>query len=168
MQNPTLDEIRGKIVVLYDVGGLDFGLSYHYKLNTQDDYRVSTNWDLYSKWEKVKDHLEKANTSPKNDEIYLNYLSASGGSFPYFIASGHSSPGTNAPRLSTGLTTPGWENKYPDFPRVNCFIGICTIAFEGTNIINNSNYSRVGIIATDFPGRGLIDSTIKLNDRYKY
>ncbi|WP_291582430.1 phosphatidylinositol-specific phospholipase C [Clostridium sp. UBA6640] len=173
MQNPTLDEIRGKIVVLYDVGGLNFGLSYHRKLNRQDDYHVSTNWDLYSKWESVRDHLEKANASPKNDEIYLNYLSASGGSFPYFIASGHSSSGTGAPRLATGLTTPGWKNKYPDFPRVNCFIGICTIAFEGTNIlttdrINNSKYTRVGILAADFPGRGLIDSTIRLNDIYKY
>ncbi|WP_251862453.1 hypothetical protein [Clostridium sp. Marseille-Q2269] len=74
--------------------------------------------------------------------------------------------------MSTGFTTPGWKNKYPDFPRVNCFIGICTIAFEGTNIlttnrINSSKYSRVGIIAADFPGRGLIDSTIRLNDIYK-
>ncbi|KEH99981.1 hypothetical protein Z954_14960 [Clostridium botulinum C/D str. BKT2873] len=173
MQNPTLDDIRGKIVVLYDVKELNFGLSYAYRLNIQDNYSVSTNWGLHNKWENVKNHLEQANTSPNDDEIYLNYLSASGGSFPYFIASGHSTPGTCASRLPTGVITPVWKNKYPDFPRINCFMGICNIAFEGTNIlttdkINNSKYSRVGILAADFPGRGLIDSTIRLNDIYKY
>ncbi|WGS41944.1 hypothetical protein LFL97_19875 [Burkholderia sp. JSH-S8] len=96
---------------------------------------MSTNWDLHDgKWAAVKAHLNLANSGNRGIG-YINYLSASGGSFPYFVASGHSSPNTDAPNLATGLTTPGWNSRYPDFPRVHCFIGICTIAFEGTNIL---------------------------------
>lgn len=76
----------------------------------QDEYHLSTNWDLYDKWTKVKDHLTNANNSdPSNRKTFINFLSGSGGSFPYFVASGQSSPGTNAPRLLTGRTTPGWK-----------------------------------------------------------
>lgn len=120
---------------------------------------------MYSKWLKVKAQLIKAS---KNKQDYINFLSGSIGSFPYFVASGHSSPETKAPRLLTGLTTPGWNNTYPDFPRVSCFIGICSIAFEGVNtltknyIINNKlNY--VGIVVADFPGSGLINAIIDTN-----
>ncbi|MED1304108.1 phosphatidylinositol-specific phospholipase C domain-containing protein, partial [Bacillus pacificus] len=167
--NPRIHEIRGKVVVLQNFSGPRFGIPYN-TLNTQDRYHLNTNWDLYDKWLFVKEHLYKADNAYKNGgkQPYLNYLSGSGGSFPYFVASGHSSPGTSAPRLSTGLTTPAFASWYPDFPRVNCFIGICTIAFEGTNIltsdlINVSNFQYVGIIAADFPGGGLIDNIIRLN-----
>ncbi len=166
--NPTLDAVRGKIVVLRNFSGGSFGLEYG-SINAQDDYNVSTNWDLYSKWSKVKDQIDNANNSNEASRgFYMNYLSASGGSFPYFIASGHSSNGTSAPRLATGLTTPGWNSSYPDFPRVSCFIGICTIAFEGTDILS-ANYidatrpAFVGIIMSDFPGMGLIEKIIGLN-----
>lgn len=165
---PTLDAVRGKMVILNNFSGASFGLNYH-NANIQDDYNVSTNWDLYSKWTKVKDQINNANSAnPATRGYYMNYLSASGGSFPYFIASGHSSPGTSAPRLATGLTTPGWKNSYPDFPRVSCFIGICTIAFEGTNVLSanyiaNTRPAFVGILMTDFPGQGLIDKVIALN-----
>lgn len=57
----------------------------------------------------------------------ISFWTGSVGSFPYFVASGKSSPNGN--RLATGLTTPGFSNRYTDFPRVACFIGICTIAF---------------------------------------
>ncbi|EEM68354.1 MULTISPECIES: phosphatidylinositol-specific phospholipase C domain-containing protein [Bacillus cereus group] len=167
--NPKLSGIRGKVVVLQNFSGDRFGISYN-TLNIQDQYSLNTNWDLYDKWLFVKDHLYAADASYKNGrkQAYLNYLSGSGGSFPYFVASGHSSPGTNASRLSTGLTTPAFASWYPDFPRVNCFIGICTIAFEGTNIltsnwIEGSDFKYVGIIAADFPGGGLIDNIIYLN-----
>ncbi|WP_424577992.1 RICIN domain-containing protein [Bacillus cereus] len=154
-----------------NVGGSNIGLNYPHDFNIQDDYHLSTNWDLYDKWSKVKKQLNEANTSyNRGSKIkFINYLSGSGGSFPYFVASGHSSPGTSAPRLATGLTTPGWSNSYLDFPRVACFIGICTIAFEGTNIlttdyIENNNLKYTGIIVADFPGQALINNVIKTNN----
>jgi hypothetical protein len=164
--NPTLGSTRGKLVVLQNFDGGKYGIPYS-GLDGQDEYNLGTNWDLYWKWEKVRDHLSKANGGPW-DTKYINYLSGSGGVFPYFVASGHSSPGTGAPRLATGRTTPGWNSSYPDFPRVDCFIGICTIAFEGTNILTSDrliNYRRVGIIMADFPGPDLINNVIRMTQK---
>lgn len=167
----TLEQARGKYIILSDNDGFDeFGIIFE-SSNIQDDYNLRTNWDLYSKWEKVRDHLYRAKNG-ESTTFYVNFVSGSGGSFPYFVASGHSSPGTKASRLSTGLTTPGWRKSYPDFPRVNCFIGICTIAFEGTNILardriqqfnRESQRRTVGIIVADFPGDGLIHEIIQNN-----
>lgn len=169
--NVTLDAVRGKIVVMRDFGGGTFGLPYGDNNGTfhiQDAYSVTTNWDLYGKWQHVKNQLHNANGRQNGARFYMNYLSASGGSFPYFIASGHVTSGTTASRLSTGLTTPAFKNYYPDFPRVSCFIGICTIAFEGTNVlatnyIGAAGLRFAGIVMADFPGAGLIDSVIRLN-----
>lgn len=70
------------------------------------------------------------------------------------------------------MTTPGWQNSSPDFPRVNCFIGICTIAFEGTNILARDQIKRLnakrqrrtpGIVIADFPGDDLIHEIIFSN-----
>lgn len=66
------------------------------------------------------------------------------------------------------MTTPGFKSYYPDFPRVACFIGICTIAFEGINIlasnyINNNGINYIGIFFTDFAGDTLISSSIAKN-----
>ena len=164
--NVALKEVRGKIVLMRNFSGIDFGIPYG-QMNAQDAYNLNTNWDLYSKWEKVKTHLNNASTTPASQRgFYINYLSGSGGSFPYFVASGHSSPGTSAPRLATGLTTPGWKNSYRDFPRVSCFIGICTIAFEGTNVLTYDYLDKlgfVGVVMADFPGHGLIERIIKRN-----
>ncbi|GFR77960.1 1-phosphatidylinositol phosphodiesterase [Elysia marginata] len=165
--NPTLNEIRGKIVILQNFGGSRHGINYAY-LDRQDSYSVSSNWDLYSKWQKVKAHVEKAEHG-RRDVIYMNFLNASGGSFPYFVASGKSSPQISAPRLLTGLTTPGWKNSYPDFPREGCFIGICSIAFDGinnllSNYIANGHTDFTGIIMADFPGVDLIKNVILLNN----
>jgi 1-phosphatidylinositol phosphodiesterase len=163
--NPTLGEIRGKIVVLQNFSapsqvGIGWG-----NLNLQDNYSMTTNWDLYRKWTDVKNHLAKASNGDSNT-IYANFLSASGGSFPYFVASGKSSNGDSAPLLSTGLTTPLFKSSYPDFPRVACFWGMCTIAFEGTNMLTSERlpgYGRVGIIYADFPGKLLIRRIIERN-----
>lgn len=169
--NPPLSAMRGKVVVLDDFSAnragnwtTQFGLNYG-GLNAQDNYTVNSNWDLYTKWEEVEQQLTNSTIldaiGNPNHTVFINYLSASGGSFPYFIASGKSSPGTNAPQLMTGETTPGWNN-YPDFPRVNCFLGVCSIEFLGTNYLT-SNYlgqlktlKGVGIIMADFPGALLI------------
>jgi 1-phosphatidylinositol phosphodiesterase len=167
----TLDQARGKFIIMSDNGWFDSRGIHYDSSNIQDAYSLNSNWDLYSKWEKVRDHLHRAKDGDSNT-FYINYLSGSTGSFPYFVASGHSNPGTSAPRLSTGRTTPGWRNSYPEFPRVSCFIGICTIAFEGTNILardrirqfNRSKQRRtVGIIVADFPGDDLIEQIIRNN-----
>ncbi|ENR5392705.1 TPA: phosphatidylinositol-specific phospholipase C [Providencia rettgeri] len=165
-----LGDIRGRYMILSNSDAFhNYGL-YYGLTDTQDEFHLTTNWDLYSKWEIIKNQLERATNGNKN-KIYINYLSGSGGSFPYFVASGHSSPGTSAPRLSTGLTTPGWKDSYPDFPRTSC-AGICTISFEGTNILtrdklkyyNDLNTKRtVGIIMADFPGESLITHVIDNN-----
>lgn len=167
----TLNQARGKFIILSENSEFDkHGISYG-NCDIQDDYHLTTNWDLYDKWEKVKSHLTKAKNGNSN-KFYINYLSGSGGSFPYFVASGHSDPGSHSPRLVTGQTTPGWSHSFPDFPRVHCFIGICTIAFEGTNVLardmikelNNNRQTRtVGIVAADFPGDNLIHEIIRNN-----
>jgi 1-phosphatidylinositol phosphodiesterase len=169
----TLDQARGKFIIMSDNSEFNSHGIVYGQSDIQDNYHLKTNWDLYNKWEKVKEHINKAANGNQNT-FYINYLSGSGGSFPYFVASGHSSPGTSAARLSTGRTTPGWKNSYKDFPRVNCFIGICTIAFEGTNILsrkfikdsNKQNQKRsVGIIMADFPGDDLINEIVRNNNQ---
>ena len=173
----TLQKTRGKFIILSDHRQFAaFGLPYS-SFRIQDDYSLSSNWDLYKKWESIKSHLSTSMSGDRS-KFHVNYLSGSGGSLPYFVASGHSSSGTNSSRLSTGKTTPLWKNAYPDFPRVNCFIGMCTIAFEGTNVLTNNRLKAfnilkgnpekdraVGIIYADFPGDGLISNIIANNHR---
>jgi 1-phosphatidylinositol phosphodiesterase len=167
--NPTLNETKGKIVILQNFSSSQFfGISWE-NFSIQDEYSMTTNWDLYSKWLKVKEHLKLANEGDLNTK-YINFLTASGGSFPYFVVSGQSSPQTSAPRLLTGRTTPGWKNSWPDFPRISCFIGICSIAFEGTNNLTAERLgsgkefaNRTGILMTDFPGPDLLTRIIEMN-----
>jgi len=167
--NPTLGALRGKILILADFPRSDFryGRSYDW-LNIQDAYSISTNWDLYGKWEKVKSHLGKA-AKDRSSTIYVNYLSASGGSFPYFVASGKSSPGTHAPQLVTGRTTIGaWADSWPDFPRTACLGSWCTIEFLGingltVNYLKGKSSSGLGIVVADFPGPDLIGALVRAN-----
>ena len=189
--NPTVGEIRGKIVIFDDFPGSSAYASIQYdSFKKQDDYCFSDNWDQYNKWAGnssegwigIKPFLNETNNGNKNS-IYINYLSAASGTdcpggplntAPYFVASGHSSWTTGAPRLSTGMTTGVWGNKYPDFPRTSCAFNPfiwdtdCTISFEGTNTLTmdylkSNTLDRVGIIMADFPGPGLIKSVIYLN-----
>lgn len=166
-ENPRLKDMRGKCVILSDCAGLhSYGIRYR-GLKIQDDYQLNTNWDAYAKWEKIRNHLNLANNSNGN-QVYMNYLSGSGGSFPYFVASGHSSPGTAADRLVTGLTEPGFHGWYPDYPRGAWFGVIGTIFFEGTNTLtadylSNHRLEYCGIIMADFPGERLINAIIACN-----
>jgi 1-phosphatidylinositol phosphodiesterase len=172
---PSLNETRGKIIIVNrwdpEGSGLDngVGLAYGSYFNALDDYKLNSNWDLYKKWQGIKDKLELLKINYNNFEV--TFLSGSGGSFPYFVASGHSNPKTGAPALLTGMTTPGWKYTYPDFPLVSCTYGngICSIAFKGTNIltydyIERRNPSFVGIILADFPADALINTIIKRNN----
>jgi len=78
------------------------------------------------------------------------------------------SPGNTAGRLVTGLTTPGFSSSYPDFPRVACFFTLCSIVFEGINIlafnrINSQAYTFYGIVYTDFVGDLLLQKFVSSN-----
>ena len=170
--NPTLGEVRGKIVVLQDfTASPAVGLPYRL-FDTEDNYWVRTNWDLYQKWELIRDHLAKANAD-KGRAYFMTYLSASGGSFPYFVAGGRVWASDRAPHLSTGLVTPMFESRYPDFPRAGCLGPVCSIMFAGTNelvlqkILSRNPPPFVGIVMADFPGPELIGRIIAANAGYE-
>jgi 1-phosphatidylinositol phosphodiesterase len=173
--NPTLGEIRGKIVVLQNFeSAMDLGIPWT-SLGIQDDYKMGSNWDLAKKWGEVKDQFISADDVADSQTIHVNFTSAANGGFPYFFASGHSSPQTGAPRLLTGLTRgiidtcSDWPDTCIDeYPSVNCFLGTCSVAFEGVNImamdyLNDGKVRHAGIVMSDFPGDGLIDAIIDLN-----
>lgn len=178
-QNPklTLGEARGKFVVLSADGRLNqFGLSYRDEdvFDIQDDYTMQSNWALHDKYLKIKKQLHKA-AAGSRDIFYVNYLSASHRSFPYFVASGHVSPATDAPRLWTGVLDFGDRDRFPKFPRTGCTFGVCFISFEGANILTRDDIKAlneqstqvrtVGVVIADFPGDSLIDSIIRNNYR---
>jgi hypothetical protein len=109
--------------------------------------------------------MTNANTAKKSQ---ISFWTGHGGSYPYFIASGQISNGNSAGRLVTGLTTPGFKSSYPDFPRVACFIGICSIVFEGVNIlgydyITSNNFAYTGIVYVDFYGDQLLQRIVGRN-----
>lgn len=172
--DPILHDIRGKIVILQNFSSATrIGIPWS-GLNIQDDYSLTTNWDLANKWHAVRRQLDNAESGPRAT-TYVNFLSGSGGSFPYFVASGHSSPGTSAPQLLTGWTrgvidTCQYSDRcIPEYPSVNCFLGTCSVAFVGTSLLTmNAIYRRsmprrYGIVYADFPGAGLISAVIAAN-----
>ena len=139
----------------------------------QDEYYMETNWSLYNKWELVKRTLNLAEDDYYGSDqlTFVNFLSGSHRSFPYFVASGKSSPGINAPLLSTGVVTVK-EGIYRDFYRVACLGKLRTIAFTGTNVLtfdllksrtDSRACYKVGIVMSDFTGAGLIEKTIRCN-----
>eukprot|EP01084_Bolivina_argentea_P029889 55454_1 len=170
---PTVGEMRGKIYLMtwteWSVCDENFAVNFYGdNVDKEDSATLGTNWDLYSKWVQKKDHFNKARNFNIEKFFYTNL--AGNGVFPYFVASGHSNPATGAPRLATGRTTPGWSS-WGDFPRVNCFLGICTIAFEGLNVLSLEYMQDVqepqrfyGIIGMDFPGYAIINAIIFSND----
>lgn len=167
--DPSLDEVRGKILLYSDFDRSDssYGSYYRY-FEKEDNYAFSTNWDLYWKWDLVKASLSRAHDdhAQGGHGLYITYLSGAGGSFPYFVASGKSSPQTYAPQLLTGRTTiGGWADSWPDFPRVACLGSWCSIVFMGTNqlttdFLNGTSYNGVGVVVADFPGSHFIDAVI--------
>lgn len=170
--NPTLNEVKGKIVVLSDfpTDGKRFGIPYS-SITRQDQFDVDNTPDaMYAKWTAVKQHLQVANAN-NGQAMYLNYLSGNGawyfitrGAAPYFVASGYRGSGTNS---SMQMITEHRTDKWPDYPR-----GVYgQVFYGGTNLlavefISKLGLRNVGIIAADFPGKGLIDRVIRLNDRH--
>eukprot|EP00397_Hematodinium_sp_SG-2012_P009716 GEMP01009807.1.p1 GENE.GEMP01009807.1~~GEMP01009807.1.p1 ORF type:complete len:683 (+),score=83.56 GEMP01009807.1:129-2177(+) len=161
----SLGEVRGKIVL--------FKESNKDQIVEQNSQVITSISGLYDKWTQVKTHLDKSKNEQLNEKLYVHYIGrheGDSGVFAYFVASGHSSPQTGAPRLSTGI--PSWWNtdKYPGFPRLGCVGSWCTIFYEGTNILTatylksiGDDTKRVGIVFADFPGDSLISSIITQN-----
>lgn len=173
--NPLLRDIRGKIVVLpWPAPSPRIGIPWS-TLDSQDNWQMTTRYDLAVKWKSVKDQLEASRTGPYGT-IYANLLSAAQGDFPYFFASGHSSPQTGAPNALTGwisggpLDTCHLDAKcIPEYRRVNCVGESCSVAFEGVNVMtmnllrSRTTPGRVGLVYADFPGKGLIQAVIDSN-----
>ena len=179
-----LRDIRGQIVILDDTKtnpNVAFGLNFN-QFNVHESFYMNDNSYLYSHWENIKKQLNSAcdlhysdgevrpvsacNKSYKGNII--NYITGTGGSFSYFVASGKSSPGNHDPKLLTGYTSLLWPDIYPDFPRVGCFLGTCSIPYVGTNelvmtYIIKHQPSYVGIIVADYPGHCLISNVIFSN-----
>lgn len=176
--NIQLGQVRGKFIIINHVKRLnrfDYGLNYK-SFVIQDKFKLSSEKDLYNKWEKVKRHFSTT-ISGNRRTFYMNFLSGAIGAYPYFVASGHEAPETAAHRKSTGIRC---DNKtFVDFPRITPDFGEdCQIHYEGTNtllrgiILNRRhqlNHTRtVGIIMSDFPGKSLIQAIISDNNQYRH
>jgi 1-phosphatidylinositol phosphodiesterase len=180
--NPTLAEIRGRVVLLrdapFDVPSARFnsyGIRYTelYAPDYEGEYLY--NYHLYDKWEDVRGLLQNAHGNRGANLIFLTDLAQGYPLFPYFTASGHSDPRTDAPRLLTGNLSSsflGTQSLWPDFPRTGCsdVLGYytCIIEFEGINeltmdLINDRDITFAGIVSANFPGTGLISAIIGLN-----
>ena len=126
---------RGKILFFFQGDFGPCGENYFNECSFQKHYILSTIWDMYHKWELIKSFHRASNEGSK---CYVNYLSGTNPYalvFPAFVASGHKAPFcTGCSRKSTGFLAPLFHY-YPDFPRVSCFWGFCTIAFEGMNVL---------------------------------
>ena len=157
---------RGKVVILQHFSGAVEGLLYD-SFTTIEHKQYSTNWNQHDRWISIKNFMAATDSAGSSR---ISFWTGSVGSFPYFCASGKSSPGNGAGRLATGLTTPGFSSYYPDFPRVGCFWGICTIAFEGINTLGYNYYTSqgftyLGIVFIDFFGDNLVSTAIGLNSQ---
>lgn len=165
--NFKLADARGKFVFIRDFNvSSRIGIE-RASLFIQDSFKLSSNWDLYPKWQKVLNHFSQLQN---RSTISLNYLSGSVGSFPYFVVSGKSSNSTHAPLLLTGVVTTN-SNKWPDFPRTSCLGTLCSVQFLGTNPLTSNwiehqpSNTKLGIIVTDFPGGQLVNNIIQSNER---
>lgn len=162
-QDPQLGEVRGKLVLLQDFTSVTIHGMLMATFSVLPNKYFNTIGDLYSKWLDIKGFLPGVNTAKKSK---IMFWTGHGGAYPYFVASGKSSPTGN--RLLTGLTTPGWSSSYPDFPRVGCFWGICSIAYEGMNIMGynfivNKNYAYTGIVYVNHYGDDLVRMVLGKN-----
>lgn len=121
--NPTLKEIRGKIVVLQQEpdyqgteGWIRFGIPWS-DLNIQDEYNV---FSLPTKWGQVETQLNAASSGDR-EKIYINFLSGSTGFYPYEVAQF-----TN-PRTSDWLSPNEYNRKR---------VGIIPADFPGPELID--------------------------------
>ena len=105
-ENPTLNQVRGKVVILSDIYSLnDYGINYR-NISVQDEYHLNTNWDLYSKWQKIKNFALEVNN--RTSKLNINYLSGSGAS---------------TTRLSFGISIPAFIISIKRLPAISSPIG---------------------------------------------
>ena len=193
-RNPNLKDVQGRIVVMQMSGGNKYGIPFGSGGNgigywqSQDDFVLVDNDALYTKWlggtyhlppvpkryyKGVKPHFYEANYRTNLTAMYVNFLSGSTGSFPYFVAGGRCPHGTNAARLWTGIAGPKKkkDHLYPDYyhhyygskgaPQVSIY-------YNGTNEMSfqwmrNNHPKYTGIVYADFPGKDLIGEIILAN-----
>ncbi|MGA2489245.1 MAG: choice-of-anchor Q domain-containing protein, partial [Anaerolineales bacterium] len=179
--NPTLGEIRGKIIVLPrfdgDISSVPTTIIPWDDNHTQDYWDLPTIQYLADKWWAIKAQFQKSDASADDGFIYANFLSGATGATPSFFASGHSDPRTDAPRLLTGWTRgplggtcKNFSRCIPEYPSVSCIGQLCSVAYSGANMmardyLDASVQRRAGIVFTDFPGADLIRAIIAVNHR---
>ncbi|QWH75487.1 phosphatidylinositol-specific phospholipase C domain-containing protein (plasmid) [Bacillus mycoides] len=163
--NPTLGETRGRIVLLQQFGGPLFGINYG-NLSIQDMWRVPNTSAMYDKWVAIRNHFNNAMNN--RNRIHLNHLSGNGGDrntpYPWKIASGYWFRSSDS-QLEEVIPF-NQSSNFRDWPRdTNRFIYRGGTNLLTTRRIENGSITHTGIIAADFPGSGLIRSTINLNTR---
>ncbi len=83
---PNVGDVRGKIVIFQNMAGSVVGIPKHILASVEENIQVSTLFSIRNKWEKVKKHLEEANTCEKG-KIYLTFVCGAGSAaFPYSVA----------------------------------------------------------------------------------
>ncbi|PRT05249.1 hypothetical protein C6352_26610 [Bacillus thuringiensis] len=181
--NPTLGETRGRIILLQQFGGPLFGINYG-SLDIQDRWNlnlppsnISLSPDItYNKWIYIRNHFTRTMNDHNRSRIHLNHLSASPGRpsignpswfpYPWFVASGYANRSNNSPsQVASNINTQQW----PDYIRERSLTNT-RVLFGGTNNlttrrVRDGRITHTGIIAADFPGPGLIQGTIALNNR---
>ena len=166
--NPSLAELRGKILVVSEVDSIDFSLRFK-DIILQDYFALGTVSNITDKWDKVRNHLELSNQDYSNN-IYMNHLSATGGAMPYTVASGQIIPDNNTEKLWTGIIrSTKADVDYPYFSKKEILPELNAFYYRGINelfvdfIQNNYIENKTGIVIADFPGAALINSIIEVN-----
>ena len=83
---PTLQQVRGKIVILDDFSGGVYGIRWG-ALDIQDE-DIDTDTDIDAKWTLVRDQLARANASDSS-KLYVNFASADCSSYAWDCATEH-------------------------------------------------------------------------------
>jgi 1-phosphatidylinositol phosphodiesterase len=135
----NLGEVRGKIVILSDVIGLQ-GIRWD-QLDIQDHFGLLTAFEIPGKWEKVKAHLDKAayEHHAGNSTLFVNYASAAIGVLPWTVADYVNK------QLYTYLVTKVYDFMPP----------------------KGNEQSYFGIVAMDFPeyyDKGVVEKLIRRNN----
>ncbi|WP_344378243.1 phosphatidylinositol-specific phospholipase C domain-containing protein [Agromyces tropicus] len=168
--DPTLDEMRGRIVVFVEdfdpIGPFNWTDA---NLVIEDHYSFTVERDLADKWWYVRPSLRGADTA--DAAIHITFTSAtSAGAYPYFFASGHISSGTDAAQLWTGWDAHDCKKAaqcLPEYPREK-HLGTTWVYYMGLNqltmdYVDSTIRTRTGIVYSDFPGPGLIEAIIAVN-----
>lgn len=190
--HPTMGNVRGKLVIIRssENSGLPSVISQDgiddsaFRDLTLEEQNLTSIGSLYGAWNNVRSQLGKINDAHKTADSGkggITALSAGGGAYPSFAASGFDS--WKGYPLSTGRTT-SLKDIYPDFNHFTCTLpngkGICSVYYTGLNFLTNdsllhissragdhneamSHYKNLGIVFISFPGESLIKAIINTN-----